>query len=102
MGKFWIEAVRMCGAAAISGLLIYTIYPMLISGLVLKMLSSGQVYVVIVTVAVATFIVSMYLIKLCFKDGRAPAEKSQPGNVVTVTSSTVVGDVTGGDKITKD
>lgn len=98
MTKFWTKALKICGPSAIAGLLIYTIYPLILNPEILKGLTSNERFVVISTVGVLTFLISYLLIGHAIKSAKPAPPVEGSKNKIKIINSKVNGPVAGGNQ----
>lgn len=91
MDTFWSVAIKASGATAISGLLIYTIYPLILASPAIATLDQKLQALVLFIIATLTFIIAYKIIP------RRPTTKTS-GNNISITGSNVHGGIVGGDK----
>lgn len=90
MTSFWIAALKASPLATLATFFSYNIFAMSLRETVIESIGPDKAFHLTVLVVVLTFIISMALI--------TPLLKSKRGNTVIVSSSSVSGDIIGGNK----
>ncbi|WP_035481559.1 hypothetical protein [Gallaecimonas xiamenensis] len=95
MEGFWTGAVKYCGIAAVAGFVGWKVYPQMIGSPYLKNLTHTELFALLALIVIVVFGLCLVLVNAGTKRG--------PGNnTVTITESTVHGDVQAGNNTTPD
>jgi ABC-type sugar transport system permease subunit len=95
MDEFWRDVVKYCGIAAVAGFVGYKVYPQIITSPYLKNLTHTELFALLGLIVIVVF-------GLCLTLVNAGTKRNPKNNTVTITGSTVHGNVQAGNNTSRD